>query len=101
MCDIVKCNEHMKRYWQKKLDYNDPVKYSLIGHIPDYKASFLLDNVIGTGTTYRDICRELWINPIPLVYGIDYGVVKDAFPVGSIGGYVVVYENDRYFVKRA
>ena len=99
--DIVKCEQHMKRYWQKKLGFDEPAKYSLSGHVPDDKALFLLDNVIGTGTTYRDICKKLWINPIPLVYGIDYGIIKDMFPIGSIGNYVIGCEDGRYFVKRS
>ena len=71
MMDILKCVPHKSIYMQKKEGKKPLIDLFVKGTIPQRKKCFLVDNVIGSGTTFSEANNLFNGELVPLVYALD------------------------------
>lgn len=71
VADILKCTPHEALYTQKKQGLKPDPMLCVDGTIPSTRHIYLVDNVVGTGTTIREALRLFNRTAEPLVFAID------------------------------
>ena len=71
VADVLKCVPHSSLYEQKKEGENPMLTLYLDGKIPSGKKMYFIDNVIGSGLTFRLANELLHFRLQPLVYAVD------------------------------
>ena len=82
--NIVRCESHEPSYEQKLKGEVPFLEFHLTGDVPDDGTLFLVDNVIGTGQTFRLVNGLFDGRLVPLAFAVDYTRLHDEEILGLL-----------------